>query len=327
MTCLKTIRAFLAFYFSLLAGQANAALPNEPTGNGNPQGEPENLTALDSLLREQESAFPDIVHDLGKQIAWHGDKHQTEYAIVYLHGFSASRKEISPVTELLADQLAANVYYARLKGHARTADAMAEASKEDWLHDTRFAYQIGKLIGKKVIVVGTSTGATLGTWLATQPFAGDLHANIMVSPNFGIKRSSGELIRYGWGLQLAKLINGPYHSFTPQNQMHSDYWTERYPYEALVPMVQLVDQVLELDKTSITVPQLIIYSPNDQVISVERLLEVSASMQNSDITLHEFEGSSDPGQHVLAGDACSPDSTEPMVKLMSDFIASLEGSR
>lgn len=314
----------MAFYVTLLLGPANAAIQSEAGASGTAPAEPENLAALDSLLREQESAFPDIVHDLGKQIAWHAEKHQTEYAIVYLHGFSASRKEISPVTELLAERLAANVYYARLKGHARTGDAMAEATREDWLHDTRFAYQIGKLIGQKVIIVGTSTGATLATWLAAQPFAADLHANIMVSPNFGIKRSSGELIRYGWGLQLAKLINGPYHSFTPQNQMHSDYWTERYPYEALVPMVKLVDQVLELDKSSITVPQLIIYSPDDHVISVDRIQEVSATMQNSELRLHPFTGSSDPGQHVLAGDACSPETTDEMVSLMADFIASLE---
>jgi hypothetical protein len=115
-------------------------------------------------------------------------------------------------------------------------------------------------------------------------------------------------------------MNGDYHSFTPQNELHSKYWTERYPYEALVPMVNLVDQVLELDKSTISSPQLIIYSPNDQVVDATQIPETALQFTNAEVTLHPFTSSTDSSQHVLAGDACAPESTNEVVTIISDYL-------
>ena len=281
------------------------------------------LNNVESYLADLESSYSDIVENAEKKIRWYDGKQKTRLSIIYLHGFSASRRELSPVTEQLADKLGANVYFVRLRGHGRSDDAMAEAKIEDWLNDTRLAYQIGKLIGQKVVTISTSTGGTLATWLAAQEFASQLAANIMISPNFGIKDRSGEIIRWPWGLQIAKWINGPYRSFEPQNQTHDDYWTQRYPIEALVPVIKLVDQVLDMDKSKISAPQLLVYSPNDKVISVSRILQVSEEFSAGNVVIHPFTESSDPSQHVLAGDACSPDTTQVMVDLLEKYLEQL----
>jgi len=281
---------------------------------------PLSLTTIDQQLSAAETLFNDIVENTEKTIRWFDEKQKTAISIVYLHGFSATRKELSPVTENLADRLRANIYFARLRGHGRSDDAMAEATKQDWLNDTKLAYEIGQLIGDQVILVSASTGGTLATWLCAQTFATKLKANIMISPNFGIKSRIGEIARWNWGLQVVKWLNGPYYSFTPMNELHAKYWTERYPVEALMPMLKLVDSVLDMDKSAIKTPQLIVYSPNDQVINVDRISVVQKQMSNAKVTLVPFTTSRDRSQHVLAGDATSPKSTEEIVEILYNYL-------
>lgn len=282
------------------------------------------LSNVSQYLVDIEGSFDDLINGTERKIRWYSGTQQTKLALVYLHGFSASRQELSPVTELIADKLGANIYYARLKGHGRTEDAMIDGSVQAWLNDTRQAYEIGQLIGKQVIVISTSTGGTLATWLMAQPFANNIAANIMVSPNFGIKRKSAEIVRWPLGLKIAKWVNGSnYYSFKPLNDIHTKYWTERYPMEALVPVVKLVDQVNDLDKSTITTPQLIVYSPKDQVINTAKVTETAKQFSAAKVSLIEFTESLDPSQHVLAGDACSPESTDAMVKLVVDYLQQL----
>ena len=305
---------YKCLYAILLLSQSVASISAAPP-----------IGLLDQYLVQAESTYTDIVGNTEKQIRWFDGVEQTELSLIYLHGFSATNREISPVTEQLADLLGANVYYSRLTGHGRSDQAMATASIDKWLADTREAYEIASTIGKKVIIISASTGGTLATWLLAQPFANDgVAANVMISPNFGIKDRFGEIVRWQWGLQLAKWLNGPFYSFEPQNPLHARYWTERYPMEALVPMIQLVDQVVAMDKSSITAPQLIIYSESDAVISVARVKQVTGEFVNAAVTRVAFSGSTDPAQHVLAGDAVAPESSKKMVRLIAGFIDDLD---
>ena len=61
--------------------------------------------------------------------------HQTQWAVVYIHGFSASRMETAPLADTIATALGANLFYARLAGHGRGGAAMGEPSVQDWLAD------------------------------------------------------------------------------------------------------------------------------------------------------------------------------------------------
>lgn len=260
------------------------------------------LTRLDKQLEESEARYSDIVNGTQKMITWYAKPGQrTEISIVYLHGFSATHKELSPMTEQLAEKLQANVFYSRLTGHGRSDDAMAEATHEAWKKDAQQAYEIGSAIGERVILIGTSTGATLATWLSAQKFTRQLLANILISPNFAIKSGGSWILKNSLGLWLVKQFNGNYRGFQPLNDFHARYWTERYPLEALVPMLELVDDVDELDKSKITTPQLIVYSPEDHVIDVEKVLDTAKEFTSTKVTLVPFTSSTDPAQHVLVG--------------------------
>ena len=284
----------------------------------------EGLGALSTKITQAEQQYDDIVEGANKFIRWYQDKpEKTNLSIVYIHGFSASRQELSPVTERLADQLAANVFYTRLTGHGRSDDAMAEASIQAWQSDMIEAYDIGRLIGNKVIFISTSTGGTLVTWLLSQDSIEQPFANIMISPNYAVQSKTAWLMKSSWGLKFAKLVNGDYNSFEPLSDAHGKFWTERYPLEAVGPMMHLLDQVEELDKSKITTHQLIIYSPNDKVIKPNKVISVSKEFKNSKTQLIAYQQSTDPYQHVLAGIACSPESTDDMINLLSNYISEL----
>jgi len=279
------------------------------------------VDTLDQYLQKSESGYTDIVDGAEKHLRWYNnERKKTEYALVYLHGFSASRQEISPTTENLADQLNANTYYARLTGHGRSDDAMAEASIEKWQTDTLEAYKIGQLIGNKVIIISTSTGGTLATWLLTQDGVQQPFANIMISPNYAVQNGSSWLLKSWLGLKIAKLINGDYNSFTPLNELHAKYWTERYPLDAVQPMLRLLDIVEDADKSKITTPQLIIYSPKDKVIDVDKIEQINKQFTNTESMLLAYKNSTDPYQHVLSGDACSVESTQEVTDILLGFI-------
>jgi len=261
-----------------------------------------NLDELVAQINASEAKHSDIVSGTQKTISWYAEPAtRTTVSIVYLHGFSATHKELSPMIEQLAERLQANVFYSRLTGHGRSDDAMAEATPQKWKNDAKEAYQIGAAIGERVLLIGTSTGGTLSTWLSAQPFADKLLANILISPNFAVKSGGAWLLKNSVGLWLAKQLSGDYRGFEPLNDFHAMYWTERYPLEALVPMLKLLDDVDELNKSMITTPQMLIYSPNDKVIDVEKALDTAKEFTSADVKVVPFTTSTDPAQHVLVG--------------------------
>ncbi len=280
------------------------------------------LLAIEDRLQEQEASLEDIVSGAEKKVRWFNDVRQkTDLVLIYVHGFSASRQELSPTTEMVADKLGANTFYMRLAGHGRSDDAMAEGSVEKWQKDMLDALSIARELGDRTILISASTGGTLAMWSLAAGHEEGVVANILVSPNFGIKSRAARIVNWPGGLTLAKWINGDYNSFTPQSEKHGKYWTERYPLEAVVPMLDLVDDVENMNKSDITVPHLFIYSPADKVVDVDDIEETAGSLTSADVVMHRFSESTDEYQHVLSGDACSPESTSTMVDLMYSYIA------
>ena len=62
---------------------------------------------------------------LAKAVIWNDPtaRHKTPLSLVYIHGFSASRKDIAPVIESLAGTLGANAFLTRLAAHGRATSA------------------------------------------------------------------------------------------------------------------------------------------------------------------------------------------------------------
>ena len=104
---------------------------------------------LNHYLNQSESRFSNIREGLNKEILWaNAEEKQTAYSIVYLHGFSASRQEISPVMEKVADALEANLFFTRLSGHGQTMETLSESTPNEWFQDATEAFEIGKRLGE-----------------------------------------------------------------------------------------------------------------------------------------------------------------------------------
>jgi esterase/lipase len=283
-------------------------------------------TNLDRYLTEAEARYPDITPGAEKTIAWaHPDKRQTDLAIIYLHGYSATRQETAPLSDLLAQQLGANLFYTRLTGHGRTGAAMADASVRDWLQDSQDALQIGQRLGKQVLVIGTSTGATLATWLALQGDNPRVLAYIMVSPNFAPKDPAATVLTWPWARHFMPLLLGPEHHWQPRNPQQARYWSHRYPVQALLPMMALVKYVREQPLEQISAPILTLYAPDDQVVSAAAIEAAFARFGSAHKQLIALKDTQDLSHHVLAGDILSPHDTDRVRLAITQFLDTLPG--
>lgn len=310
---------------AVLLGLGWLLLPREPgdlTASFDPRRFGEGVQVYFESI---ESAYDDIVPGTEKRVIWaDGFKEQrTPYALVYLHGFTATSEEIRPVPDRIAEALGANLVYTRLKGHGRPGDAMAEATVPAWMADTAEALAAGRAVGEQVIVLSTSTGGTLAAAAAVDPaLSQDVAAMIFVAPNFAPRQAGGALLSWPGVRVWAKWVLGEYTSFAPANEAEGTYWTVSYPTEAYAPLGALVKAVGRLDLGQTRIPALFWYSEDDQVVrpavTTRRAAEWGGPVETRLVTMGPGD---DPASHVVAGDIMSPGQTDTAVTEMLDWLA------
>ncbi|WP_372777914.1 alpha/beta hydrolase [Litorivivens sp.] len=285
---------------------------------------PELPESLEAYLRDSEARFSDITPGTEKTIVWAGEPEtKTDYVVVYLHGFSATRQETAPVAERIAAALDANVYSTRFTGHGRDGNAMLEGSLSRWLNDTHEAMSIGRRLGEKIILLGVSTGGTAAAWAALNDSA-RLSVLVLMSPNFGPKDERSMILTWPWGKQIARLVLGPERNWTPHNEAHARYWTTRYPTDAILPMMAMVKTVHQEDLSTLKMPSLWIYSENDQVLNVAKIDKAYAQVGSTIKKKIIINDSGDPNHHVLAGEILSPSTVTEVVEAVVAFVKSAD---
>lgn len=308
----------LAVFF---LGPTNSFGPDQPAEREMP---PASADQLDAWLAVQESRFTDIRPGLQRQVVWNDVPGQrTPWSVVYIHGFTASRLETAPLAEEVARRLGANLYHTRLSGHGRSSDAMGEATVQDWLADTTEALAMGQRLGERVLIIGVSTGATLGTWLANRPEGQAVAGYVFISPNYGPKDKKAELINQPWGMKLALHLEGETRGRPSDQDAENLAWTQVYPTRALFPMMALVKRVRESDLSGFTSPLLVLYSEGDQTVDPQEIRALFPRIAATNKTLEVVDYSEARGQHVLAGDIRAPQATGRMVQRITDWALGL----
>jgi alpha-beta hydrolase superfamily lysophospholipase len=280
---------------------------------------------VQAYFEEVEARFPDITPGVQKRVVWHGDVNmRTPYALVYIHGYSATSEEIRPVPDRVAKALQANLVFTRLTGHGRTGAAMADARVEDWMADVAEALAAARAVGDKVVVLSTSTGGSLMTAALLDPeMRAEVVASVFVSPNYGLNTSLEFLLRLPGARYWLPPIVGRERSFEAPSAAYETYWTTRYPSVAVLPMAALVKVVRDLPFEEIPVPALFVFSDNDQVVRPDLTRDFAARWgAGSDILLLNPGPDDDGYAHVIAGDIVSPGQTE---RAVSGILTWLEG--
>lgn len=228
---------------------------------------PRDTTELLMYIKEKEAAHK-IRPDNHARIVWANDSlpGKTPYSIVYLHGFSASQGEGEPAHRNIAKKFNSNLYLSRLAQHGiDTSEALQQLTVEEYWQSVKEALAIGKAIGDKVIIMGTSTGGSLALKLAAE--YKDIHALVLLSPNIEINDGSAWILNNPWGLQLAKLILGSdYIESKDTRPLYKQYWSSKYRIEAAVALQELIETTMTPETfNKVTQPVLMLYYYKDEV--------------------------------------------------------------
>lgn len=313
----RLLRGALAL--ALLAGAGLLLAPREPVAMPPPFAATALYGGVTAYLAAREARYDDIRPDSHKRVIWAGaPETRTPLAIVYLHGFSASSQEIRPVPDMVAQAFGANLVYTRFRGHARDGDAMADATASDWLADAAEALAVARAVGDRVVIIATSTGATVATLALTDPALRERVAGaILVSPNFGINNSLAPLLTWPAARHWLPLVAGKRRSFEPRNPGQAAEWTTEYPSTAVFPMAALVARARALDPSTIPVPALFYYSDADTVVRPDLTDSVLARWGGPATRIAPtLADGDDPFAHVVAGDIMAPGNTGPAAEAM-----------
>lgn len=274
---------------------------------------PAEATQLEKYIAAGEATHK-IKPENEARIIWLNDstKEKTEYAVVYIHGFSASQEEGDPVHKNFVKKFGCNLFLARLAEHGiDTTEAMVNLTADKLWNSAKEAYATGKQTGKKIILMSTSTGGTLALKLAaTYP---EIAGLILLSPNIAINDANAWLLNNPWGLQIAKLVKGSEYVYAKDTTaVYKKYWYFQYRMESVVELEELLESTM---KTSvfekITQPVLLLYyfkdkKNQDPVVKVSAMKRMFAQLGTTADKKREV-AIPNAGDHVIGSSIKSKD--------------------
>ncbi|MCC5816171.1 MAG: alpha/beta hydrolase [Leptospira sp.] len=251
---------------------------------------------------------------------------KTPIAILYIHGFGASRAEGEYVTDRVAKEFKANTYYVRLPGHGTNMKDHRDTGFAEYLKTAEDSFLMMEHLGEKVVVMGTSMGGLLTTYLASK-YPEKIAGIILASPYYEYKDKSGNLYNFIWGKSFVNTVVGDIRGNVKDPDDPSfQYWYRDQYYAALQNLNDLkrvigTNEIFE----KVTVPVLMFYyykseEEQDASADVAKMLEV----------FEQFGKSSKPnplnkkvqvedGAHVLMSEFVHSDK-ELIIKESIDFI-------
>jgi esterase/lipase len=273
---------------------------------------------IDDFLEKQESELGDILPDAEKKILWAGKKgERTSFALVNLHGFSACRQEIHPLPEKLSEKFHMNLYMNRMTAHGRKSpEEYKSVTADKWLDDVHEAVEIGRNIGDQIILLCTSTGATLAAYYAYK-YPERIAGMIFLSPNFGIQAKLAKIFLLPWGKKLTRVFMGKYHYYDKEDTREVQYWSNPFRSEVMAEVMASIQAAKKVPLEKITIPILGLYTENDETLDVA---EIEKQMNRFGSEIKEVFNLTNARKHVLAGDIQSPEMNDEVFERVAAFI-------
>jgi len=269
------------------------------------------VESIDAYLKEKEAQFPVKPNNESRVVWANTPGEKTAYAVLYLHGWSASSEEGNPVHRKIAEDLGANLYLPRLASHGLDVeDAMLELTADALIDSAKEALAIAQLLGERVVIIATSNGGALALHLARA--VNNLDALVLYSPNIEIYDWTAKLLDDPWGLQLARLIKGSDFNEIEMPETRKAYWYDKYRLESLPHLQAFVHYTMRPGTfRAVKAPVFLGYfykneEEQDKVVSVEAMLEMYKYLGTPD-SLKQKVAFPNAGDHILASPLASKD--------------------
>jgi carboxylesterase len=229
------------------------------------------------------------------------------FAVVALHGFTASPGEMRFLADHLADH-GHEVHGLLLPGHGTTEQELLHTTRQQWLQAVDAC--VGQLHsdGKRVVIMGQSLGGALGLHVAA-------HNPAVV----GVVAFAPAL-RLPWLASLASLASPLVSTFPKHEQRHNDFvdkaqlqqlWSyERTPLRTVAELAGLAKETLA-HLHQVRCPTLLYSAAHDAMISQRSVAQLAARLPNSQHIHLDRSG------HVIPLDAARHDVAAGVVQWLT----------
>jgi esterase/lipase len=276
--------------------QLSSSLPQVPA-----------LSKIEDSIIKSESSLPVKPLNEAKIIWANNSIHQkTKFSLVYLHGFSASHEEGSPLHTEFAKRYGCNLFLSRLAYHGlKDSDAFANFQADSYYASAKTALQIGVRLGDSVILMATSAGGALALTLAASEQNIPIKALILYSPCIQIFDPNSKLLDKPWGLQIARFIFKGDYLKGREDSISKMFWYSKYRIEGVIGLQSFLDTKMNRNNfQKIHVPVLCLaYYKNkkiqDSTVSVPAIQSMFTELGTSS-TQKELKLLPNVGSHVLA---------------------------
>jgi esterase/lipase len=287
--------------------------PSKPVFDSKMPVVPSEPAELERYVAAEESRH-NVKPENQAMIVWNdSSKTKTEFAVLYLHGFSASRMEGDPIHRQFAKEFGCNLFLSRLADHGiDTTEALLTFTADRFWNSAKEALAIAKQLGDKVIIVSTSTGGTAALKLAGD-YPDDVHALINLSPNIGINNGAAFILNDPWGVYIARAVmGGKYREKTDDPAEHGKYWNAKYRLEGATELQELIEETMtEETFRKVRQPSLTIYyykneEEQDPEVRVDLMLKMHEQLSTPS-ALKETVAVPNAGAHVIGSSLTSQD--------------------
>ncbi len=232
---------------------------------------------------------------------------KTKIAMLYIHGYGASRGEGEFVIDTIAKKLKYNTYYLRLPGHGTNMDDHKNTEYYQLLDTAIEAAYMSKMLGEKLVIIGTSMGGTIATYIAAEhPDIPD--AVILVSPFYRFANPVGNALFFRPFFKTVLLFTTYRERHDPYDDPNDNwtmYWYAKNYWASLHSLLDIADVAAHDDIYSkVSCPVLLLYYYKDEQhqdgsAKVDTMLDAYNKFNNSTPNPLSRKVATENGDHVL----------------------------
>ena len=254
------------------------------------------------------------------------------FAILYIHGFRACRAEGEYVIGILAKIFGANAYFIRLPGHGTSKEDLDRTGMAAVLEEAETALLMMNRLGKKVLVVGTSMGGLVATYLASQ-YPDRVDGLVLFSPFYDFARRVLRILSARPLCHIVKKIRRPLvddDPVPPAADNWTRYWYPEYYFSSLALLMEMKRRIVVKSILGrVAAPVLMLYyykdknhqDPSASVAAMKRAFARFGALSGG-TALRKMVPVSD-GNHVLLSKYVHSDK-DIVIREISEFIRQIK---